>query len=106
MQQGGASSSTDMPVDPVGPERLMTSPAGEGKMSVDELPRSIEVWVNEVGDAGEEEEDEKNMQIMQEAGDDVHGGDLPIKDVKAARKEEIEFMEKRGIWHTVKIEEC
>ena len=50
--EGGASSSTDMSIDPVGPERLMTSPAGEGKMSVDEVSRLIEVWVDEVGDAG------------------------------------------------------
>ena len=77
MQQGGASSSTDMSVDPVGPV-LVTSPAGEDKMSVDEVSRLIEVWVNEVGDAGEGEEDEENMQIMQEAWDDVNGGELPM----------------------------
>ena len=42
MQQGGASSSTDMSVDPVGPV-LVTSPAGEDKMAVDEVSRLIEV---------------------------------------------------------------
>ena len=70
MQQGGASSSTDMSVDPVGPvfDNLNlslrpeadplsgigtgTRPAGEDQMSVDEVSRLIEFWVNEVGCAG------------------------------------------------------
>lgn len=30
------------------------------------------------------------MQILQEAWDDVHGGELPIGEVKAARREEME----------------
>ena len=34
----------------------------------------------------------------QEAWDDVKGGELPIKEVKAARKEEFTYMEKREIW--------
>ena len=46
VQQGG-----DMSIDPVGPERLMTSPAGE-EMSVDEVSRLVEVWVSEVREAG------------------------------------------------------
>ena len=88
---GGASSSTDMSVDPVGPVsnnfnlslRLeadplsgigtVTRPAGEDTMSVDEVSRLIEVWVNEVGNPGEGEEAEESMQIMQEAWDDVNG---------------------------------
>ena len=57
MQQGGASSSSDTSVHPVGP-MLVTSPAGEDKMSVDEVSR---LMVNEGGDAGAGEEDEKNM---------------------------------------------
>ena len=61
-------------------------------MLVDEASRLIEVWVNEVWDAGEGEEDEENMQIMQEAWDDVHGGELPIGKVKAAREEEVGYM--------------
>ena len=79
--QRGASNSTDMSVDPVGPV-LVTSPAGEDNMSVDEFSRLVEVWVNEVWHAGEGGEDEENMQIMEEAWDDVHGGELPIWEVK------------------------
>ena len=37
---------------------------------------------NEVGNAGEGEEEEKNMQIMQEAWDDVNGGELPTGKLK------------------------
>jgi len=51
----------------------VTSPAGEDKMSVDEVSRLIEVWVNEVGDAGEGEEDKKIMRIIPEAWDEIHG---------------------------------
>ena len=65
----------------------MTSPAGEDKMSVDEVSRLVEVWVNEVGDAGEGGEDEKNMEIMQEVWDDVNGGGNHLWGrVKAARR--------------------
>ena len=63
-------------------------------MSADEVSRLIEVWVHEVGNAGEGEEDEKSMQIMQEAWDDVNAGELPIGEVKAARGEEIGYMVK------------
>ncbi len=104
MQQGGASSSTDMSVDPVGPV-LVTSPAGEDKMSVDEVSRLIEVWVNEFSNAGEGGEYEENMQIMQEAWDDVHGGELHIGEVEVARGEEVGYMVNRGIWSEVPIGE-
>ena len=49
-----------MSVDPVGPV-LVASPAGEDQMSVDEVSRLIEVWVNEVRNSGEGEEDEESM---------------------------------------------
>ena len=91
-----------MSVDPVGPV-LVTSPAGEDKMSVDEVSRLVEVWVNELGEAGEGKEEKKNMQIMQEAWDDVNGGELPMREVKAARGEKVGYMINRGIWSEVPI---
>ena len=45
-------------------------------MSLDEVSRLIEAWVNEVSNAGEGEEEEEHIQIMQEAWDDVHGGGI------------------------------
>ena len=39
VQQGGASSSTDMSVDPVGPV-LVTSPGGKDKIAIDEVTGS------------------------------------------------------------------
>ena len=93
--QGDASSSTDMSIHPVGPV-LVTSPAGEDKMSVDKVSRLVEAWVNEVANAGEGGEEEENIQIMQEAWDDVHGGALPIGEVKVARGEEVGYMVNRG----------
>ena len=42
----------------------------------------------------------------QEAWDDVKGRELPIREVKAARKEEVTYMEKREIWGLSPIQEC
>ena len=50
----------------------------------------------------EEEREEEEMG----AWDDVHGGDLPVKEVKAARKEEIGYMGGRNIWSFKPIQEC
>ena len=75
------------------------------EMSVDEVSRLVEAWANEVKDAGEVEEDEEGMGMMQEAWDDVPGGELPIKEVKAARREEINYMVERKIWSAVPVSE-
>ena len=40
------------------------------------------------------------------AMDDVNGGSLPIKLVKEARKEEVDFMVGRRIWSVVPEKEC
>ena len=40
------------------------------------------------------------------AWDDAHGGELPMALVRAARKEEISYMEGRNIWTLRPIEEC
>ena len=42
----------------------------------------------------------------QEAWDDVEGGELLIKEVKAARKEEVTYMENKEIWGLSPIQEC
>ena len=40
---------------------------------------------------------------MQEAWDDVNGGELPMGEVKKARGEEIGYMVNREIWSEVPI---
>ena len=47
-----------------------------------------------------EEEEERT------AWDDVKGGYLNVKEVVAARKEEVAYMKKRRIWVETSIEEC
>ncbi len=45
--------------DPLSGIGTVTRPAGEDEMSMYEVSRLIEVWANEVGNAGEGEEDER-----------------------------------------------
>jgi hypothetical protein len=40
------------------------------------------------------------------ATDDVHGGQLDLSKVREARSEEVEFMQSRGIWREVPLQEC
>eukprot|EP00973_Karenia_brevis_P002854 387478-Karenia_brevis.AAC.1 len=40
------------------------------------------------------------------AWDDVHGGEIPLKFVKAARKEEVNFIEGKPVWNLRTVEEC
>ena len=66
---------------------------------------AIERWVQEIDEAVEsqvEAEEEHDLS----AWDDVKGGWLSIKDDKAARKEEVSYMTKRGIWRERPIHEC
>ena len=67
------------------------------EMNISQVSRLVGIWANEVEAAGEGGEDEENMRIMQEAWDDVNGGELPMGEVKAARGEEIGYMVDRGI---------
>ena len=60
---------------------------------------AITNWVNEIQEGVKEQDSEG-------AWDDVHGGELPYDKVKAAREEEIGFMEERGIWTLKPISEC
>ena len=62
---GGASSSQ-------GPDAQMEVPDSE--MNINEVARLVSIWVNEIEESGEGDEDEENMGIMQEAWDDVNGG--------------------------------
>ena len=53
-----------------------------------------------------EEEEAENDLDMGNAWDDVNGGELPLKEVRSARKEEIGYMQGRGIWKLVPETEC
>ena len=60
---------------------------GEGDMDIAIVENLVDEWFGEIREVCDKTlEDEKEMET---AWDDVHGGDLPIKDVRAARKEEI-----------------
>ena len=76
----------------------------EGDEDVDidlvEVVNLIREWVIEIKSVMKKDEGE------QEAWDDVKGGELLIKEVKAARKEEVTYMEKREIWGLSPIQEC
>ena len=67
--------------------------------------KQVVKWVQEVRAEVEEEEKEEEDEWM-EAWDDVKGGGLKYKEVVEARREEIEFMMKRGIWDLKPIQEC
>ena len=54
----------------------MEAESPEVEMSIDEVSRLVDVWVNDVKEASEVEEDEEGMSIMQEAWDDVHWGGI------------------------------
>ena len=66
---------------------------------------AIERWVQEIHKAVEDQvEAEEEQEYI--AWDDVKGGRLNVKDVKAARREEVGYMKRRGIWSEKPIEEC
>ena len=66
---------------------------------------AIEKWIMEISRSVEQEIEEEQQQEF-EAWDDVKGGRLNVRDVKAARAEEVSYMTKRGIWKQRPIEEC
>ena len=71
-----------------------------GQIGIMRLECLVSEWVEEVECQVVEEEEWE--EVMQDAWDDVHEGySLDPEKVKEGRKEEITFMEKRGIW-TVK----
>jgi hypothetical protein len=72
----------------------------------------LEKWVSEIMmDMEERDEDEQMKIVMAEedyeiAWDDVHGGEIAVKDLRKARKEEVDFMVKRKIWTEVPMSAC
>ena len=78
------------------------------KMGGDDSQR----WVAEIAKEMDEK-DAEGVDAMQEyedeyleAWDDVHGGLIELADLRKARKEEIGFMQIRGIWTEVPETEC
>ena len=69
----------------------------DSEMNISEVARLVIIWVNDIEESGNGDEDEENMGIMQEAWDDVNGGELPMREVKKTRGEEIDSMVNRGI---------
>ena len=67
---GGASSAD--PTLGLVPDAQMEVPDEE--MNIRQVSRLVGIWVHEVEQAGEGDEDEENMGIMMEAWDDVNGG--------------------------------
>ncbi len=65
-----------------------------------------EQWVCEIKEMLEEEMTEWKEDFGETAWDDVNGGELDPKQVKVARKEEVGYMEKRGIWSLKPTKEC
>ena len=71
----------------------------------------LERWVAKVKrDMDEREECEKERSDKawsdyEWAWDDVHGGEIRLSDLRMARKEEVDFMEKRQIWSEKPVSE-
>ncbi len=67
------------------------------EIEVAQVMMEVDEWVREVTEAFQVSQvrEEEDVEAMWGAWDDVHGGDLPIELVRAARKEEVEYMEKR-----------
>jgi len=77
------------------------------EMSIGQVMCLVDQWVCKIEEAMQdlESSDHEDNQWI-EAWDDVHGGELPIKEVEAARKEEVGYMQSRSIWREVPIQDC
>ena len=86
-------------------ENETDDPRIEKEMDVDigQVEVLVDEWISEIQALGIEEDVDEDVAG---AWDDVHGGDLPLKDVKAARREEVGFMDERRIWDLRPIGEC
>ena len=81
-------------------ERNLDREEGDG-----EAAEKATKWVQEVSmamNAEEENEDEG----LEKVWDDVRGGMMRMDDVRRARREEIGYMQSKGIWKVVDVEEC
>ena len=76
-----------------------------GRSSKKQRIEQISNWIQQVKTRIYEEEDEDEEE-WREAWDDVRGGSLKYNEVVEARREEIEYMVKRGIWELKPIAEC
>ena len=74
-----------------------------GRVEIGQVVNLVGTWVKEVEDQGFEEVSVKGGW---EAYDDVKGGRLPYRLVKEARREEVRYMVKRGMWVLRPIQEC
>ena len=97
---------------PCGEAVLRATGPGKGKAEEDKVRERVKTWVCEKSRGMErvERESFKNLDarrdVGEEARDDVKGGKLNSDNVKKARREEVEYMEKRGMWCAVKREVC
>jgi len=88
-------------------DRLAKDPSAKririSAIEAETLIQVISSWIEEIKDAGIEEDYEEDMI---KAWDDVHGGELPFKLVMEARGEEVGYMQDRGIWEVVPVTRC
>ena len=83
-------------------EEIKQKMGGEDSLRwVAEIAKEMDETEAEGVDAMLESEDESL-----EAWDDVHGGFIEVADLRTARREEIGFMQRRGIWTEVPEAEC
>jgi hypothetical protein len=76
----------------------------EMEIDVSRIEILVEEWVREIEAVKRGEEEEEDDTVG--AWDDVHGGDLPKNGVRAARAEEVGYMQNRKIWRLKPIKEC
>ena len=67
--------------------------------------KTLKMWINEVAVEIEDETDTEPENGMT-AWDDVHGDELDMKLLRKGRKEEIDYMESRGIWEVCDEDEA
>ena len=76
-----------------------------GGVTVKEAINEIEKWIDEIRAGWDQNETDENR-WLEEAWDDVKGGELKVADVRRGREEEVTYMKNKGIWEVVPIEEC
>ncbi len=85
-----------------------------GEINLIEIEDLIGEWVAEIQQVQADECEEGHAAgppgrletSMEQARDDVKGGELPSGKVKEARMEEVSFMQGRKLWGSRPIEEC
>ena len=79
---------------------------GEEDMEVDMalVEKLVDEWALEIQNVIGDEPDEDCEMLG--AWDDVNGGALRAQAVKLARREEVGYMQKKGIWRLVPVKEC